>query len=218
MTDFMNSDSILNFTSFWNGFEERLESSEWIFRKNESSVTFFLIDCNSVPHIRVFFKVLDNLELQIFFKEKIINLNSFGVGHFGQHWSSFENILSRLNAMTPNHYKEFLCSNNLNIIKDSIEILENILDSYEENSPKRKTLWFIVEQLKLLTSTQIRYSNEMLIVAFSLYTGSPHLFRNMGKYGLFTLPHPKYLQKLVASCNLISMKPCSLIRIIIVVH
>ena len=46
--------------------------------------------------------------------------------------------------MTPDHYKEFLCSNNLNIIKDSIEILENILDSYEENSPKRKTLWFIM--------------------------------------------------------------------------
>ena len=132
-------------------------------------------------------------------RTKLVNLKHIGLDKQCGYWSSFENILSRLHAVM---LEDILFTDSNFALSEAIGNLEGILTNYEENSPRRKTLWFVIEQLKLLKSSQLRYSNEMLIVAFTLYTASPHTYRDIRKNGLFILSHQKYLQHLVSSCNL----------------
>lgn len=71
---------------------------------------------------------------------------------------------------------------------------EPVADSETERAAK---LNFLVEQLKLAVATNIRYSPEMLKWAAAIFYTFPRAYKSMRATQQLTLPHQRYLRKLL---------------------
>ncbi|XP_018904570.2 uncharacterized protein [Bemisia tabaci] len=79
-------------------------------------------------------------------------------------------------------------------ISDAVVWSEPVADSETERAAK---LNFLVEQLKLAVATNIRYSPEMLKWAAAIFYTFPGAYKSMRATQQLTLPHQRYLRKLL---------------------
>ena len=82
----------------------------------------------------------------------------------------------------------------LDVIIDKFEdSIDKIADIEEEHT---KRLGFLLEQLKLLTMKQPRYSPELLACSAMWNTSSPSLYKQIQQENILSLPTPRYISKL----------------------
>ena len=78
-------------------------------------------------------------------------------------------------------------------------MLYKLADTYTEDEKVQSKIKFIAEQVSLSTQGHPKYSADTLIWSSLMYNSSPSNYRFMRESNTLTLPHPKYLQKIMSN-------------------
>ena len=178
---------------------------------DENIFTFlYVVNMTSKPSLQASVLVRHDLSIEIFLQEK--PLSSSIIAHLLSVDEKLTSVTEIANILL--FVKSLIQSENIEATQQlayidvACDLLENVLKnpSFDEQRP---LLSFIVSQLRLLfmSSTGRRYSNELVISAFTWKIISPALYKKLLSF--FILPSVRRLQQLSSSsavhCNNIDL-------------
>ncbi|XP_018914579.1 uncharacterized protein [Bemisia tabaci] len=191
-------DTIRDLKHFKEGFLKRSIGT----LKSESYNGYMLLskveddNLESLPFI-IFIKISEDLVIKVFNNFAELSYEPFksclGPDLKCDRWSKFESLIQMLPVRDERALKEKV-TNFASKISDAVVWCE-IGDDIE--AEKAAKLNFLIEQLKLAVATSIRYSPEMLKWAAAIFYAFPGAYKSMRATEQLTLPHPRYLQKLL---------------------
>ena len=204
----LQEDIIVDFEDFSQNFSTHIsDNSDWMYRlqtKNglhhysffqiheglESAVLVTLIRINADMSIKVFvrqdstncFLHVPDVDLEWCLQDGVLSC-----------WTHFESLLGFYNASSYS-FEDLSPFDQINYYCHGLEKVSEVVDEQTDDSVKEKLLFF-VEQLRLLLSKRNRYSTEMLLWSFHIYTANKKAY-NLLRDTAMTLPHASYLQRI----------------------
>ena len=180
----LNVDHILNNKSKYN-------HSDWMIKNNKDKLYFMKIDFNECPSLSRVLVIDKDLHVSIIADSINIEARQFywilGSKLICDTYSKLENLLTAVNNLEGKDVS----------IKEKINHIQGIIKECSEHCDESRMkvgLNFINEQLKLLISSQLRYSVDTLVFACSFFYSFPAAYRFLRDMEIIVLPHPSYLK------------------------
>lgn len=194
---FLEDDKIKDYDDFKSNIKNRI-FDPWICSITDECTVIYKMNFSKAPKCEVSFKVFSDLTVQAFtcdspftstkyidyiLEKKLLN-----------NWTKLDCILSRMASFE-------IKSLSLNEqVSCAVEILKYCLNEVTDEK-LYVNISFLMEQLSLITSKQLRYSPNMLFWACKLYYTYPAAYSLISDSNVIKLPNQSYLRKLSTSLS-----------------
>lgn len=200
-------DIIQNFEALNAGLNTKKNVFEgWFLHCDINFVVFYKCNFDNIPKVISSVKVFSDMTCQVCVNQYILTSPELQwilpTNLKLSRWSQLENILNRYkNKHDDNSTTELLPL--ISSIKIKLSDLQDIIvqnDIYDANTEKQ--LSFLIEQFSLIFSKSKKYSVNMIVWSFMVFTQSSSCYSAIRETGSIILPHKKYLQLLSSSFNI----------------
>lgn len=195
-----SKDTIKTFKQFTDNCDNYLNNS-WLRVFRCEYVLFFKLQDSYCPKIIVSFKVHENLDVEIWHENILVDMTSFkwllGSNNKCDRWTKFENILNLLSSYNEHNltFKQKLTY--------AVQLLEKCThdDECKNNENLLLKIGFVKQQISLMCTKRLKYTTDLILWCAKIYFSFPAAYLLIRDSQFLTLPHPSYLKKLTSLCT-----------------
>ena len=177
-------------------FVKTISNSHWITLHADNCLCLYTVDVVDKPRITTAIKIMRNLNVEVCRGESHVKSSSLGwiLGKpcVLKCFSQLSSLLSHFSA----DVGHLSVKEQIEVVKQDIsDLMQMITDSDDYGADLLARLSFLSEQISLLFASKMKYSADMLCIAFRFFAASATVYRRLCGT-ILTLPSVSYLKRL----------------------